>query len=196
MNARRIQGILAAGVLVMGVGIAPRAAWAATASASATVRATVLVRAELVLERDSSSSTRGTKSQIVFDTPDDRDQTDGDPGLMYAPYRSEINKNWHFAEVVANGTSMQIGASVTGTAAGKNLADLMEVFTGGFFPATGPAGTPISGTPSTVWERLDGWQRSLTRSFIGVIPFNYRLKISEIGGGTYSGTVTFTLTSN
>jgi len=180
------------------------AAWAAVDSISASVSATVASVCDVSLIRDDNSVARGSIAQIVFDKRDDVDMTGGNAGFMYAPYRSEsvgnTGKNWHVAQIVANGSSsVVLSAAVSGSAGTKQLSDVMKVWCGGFF--TPGATTPITGTATsttTGWEWLNGWQRSLSRPFTGTVPFNYQLLIGELPGSTtpYTGSVTFTLTSN
>ena len=176
-------------------GLAP--AWAATSTATATVAANVPARAELSLTRDTGSVTRYSASQLVFDRYDDQDgQPDGSPNYMYAPYRSDTGKNWHVASIIANGASMTLTAAVSGTVGSTPLASILSTFCGGLFDANGTPGVPLSGTKSTIWEPINGFTRTLNRPFIGTAPFNYRLNVTGLTAGTYSGQVTFTLTSN
>ncbi len=170
--------------------------WAATSTANATVSAQVPLRAELTLTRDTNSDTVGSPTQIIFQTPDDKDSGVAQPNanFMYAPIRSKTGKNYHLASIIANGSSMTLTADVTGTAGGKQLSQILSTFCGGFF--TTGSSQPVAGTKSNDWEPLDTFQRSLNQPFSGIVPFNYRLDISTVGAGTYSGTVTFTLTSN
>lgn len=160
---------------------------AATDAASATVSATIPLRAELELTRDANSVTRFTAEQVVFDRVDDQDGLpDGNPLFMYAPYRSETGKNWHLADIAANGASMELTADVTGTAGPKDLKDILDLFFGGFF---GSDGSQKGGT-SGDWEPVDSFSRILNEPFIGVAPLNYRLRLSGVPAGTYNGTVT------
>ncbi len=171
--------------------------WAATATASATVSATLASRASLTLTRGSSSVTRGSAATVVFDKPDDQDVTGGSGAFMYAPYRSESSvgtgKNWHSASIVANGTSMTLSATVSGTAGSTPLSSIMDVFVGGFFESG--ATSEIAGTKSADWQPLNTYSKTLSQPFIGTVSFNYRLRIGTISAGTYAGTVTYTLTS-
>jgi len=173
--------------------------WAATATASATVSATLASRASLTLTRGSSSVTRGSAATVVFDKPDDQDVTGGSGAFMYAPYRSEASvgtgKNWHEASIVANGSTTTLSASVTGTAGSILLSDIMDVFVGGFFESGAAVEITGTKTPPDKWDRLDGYTKTVPQPFIGIVPFNYRLRIGKVGAGTYTGTVTFTLTS-
>ena len=174
-------------------------AQAATQQAAATVSATVPSRSDVALARDASSVTRGSPSQLVFDRYDDQDgQSDGNPGFMYAPYRSETSKNWHIARIAANGSSLTLTVTTTGTIGSSPIADRLKIFCGGFFAAG--ATDPIAGTktPENTWDSLagSGFSRSLSQSFNGTVPFSYQLNVSGISSGTYAGTVTFTLTSN
>ena len=175
---------------------APLSVEAASSTASATVSAQLIARASLALKKDDNSVTRFSASQVVFDRYDDQDPgvTNPNAGFMYAPYRSEVGQNWHVADIIANGSSMTLTASVTGSVGNTPLATLLKVWCGGFFPPGST--TPISGTASTTWESLNSFSRTLQQTFIGTTPFNYQLNVSSAGAGTYSGNVTFTLTSN
>ena len=179
-----------------------RPVWAG--SATATVSATVPARSDISLIKDSNSVTRFSAGEIRFDRTDDQDPGVSSPsaGFMYAPYRSEINKNWHLASIIANGSSLSLSVAVTGTAGTQPLASILRVWCGGFF--TPGATTPLPGTatvddgvPTTDdWEVLNGFTRNLSQPFTGTVPFNYRLSIgSLLGPATYTGTVTYTLTS-
>jgi hypothetical protein len=135
--------------------------------------------------------TRGTATQILFDKLDCTDMTGGDCGFMYAPYRSEQGKNWHIVQIVANGSTMSLGITVTGSIGATPLSSILKVWSGGFYR---PGATqPISGTPSAEWEYATGWQRTLTQAFVGTVPFNYQLNVGSAAAGSYSATVTFTL---
>lgn len=168
--------------------------WAAQDTATASVSATLPLRATLELTRDDNSVTRGSATTIRFDRVDDADVgvENPNPLFMYAPYRSEEGKNWHLADIVATGSSMTLTANVTGTAGGVNLSDIMDVFMGGFFHLNESG----KGGKSTDWELLDTFERTLNEPFIGIAPFNYRLRIEQAPAGTYSGVVTYTLVSN
>lgn len=173
----------------------PASAWAETSTATTAVSANVPARASLALTRDSNSVTRFSASQLVFDRYDDQDgQTDGNSGFMYAPYRSETGKNWHVTDMIANGSTMTLSATATGTVGPTPLADVLKLWCGGFFAAG--AITPLDGTESTAWEKADGFTRTVNQTFTGTAPFNYQLNVSGVTSGTYSGSVTFTLTSS
>ena len=178
--------------------------WAATSNANMTVSANVASRASLTLTRDQNSVTRFSASQLVFDRFDDQDNqgASGNAGFMYAPYRSETGKNWHLASLVANGASLTLSANVTGTVGSKPLSDVLSVWCGGFFePGTQ---TPIAGTATVDdgdqntddWEKASTFPRALNQPFSGIVPFTYRLNVGGIRSGTYSGSITYTLTSN
>lgn len=169
------------------------AAFAGTSTATATVSATITSITSVALTRDTNSVTRGTATQIVFDRLDSVDMPGGDAGFMYAPYRSETNKNWHLAAIVANGSTMTLAMTVSGNVGTTPLSSILSVWSGGFY--TPGATTPITGTPSTAWEFANGWQRSLSQPFTGTVPFNYRLSVSGVAAGVYSGSVTLTLTT-
>jgi hypothetical protein len=190
--------VVAALVLILGQSV-----YAATATQTASVSATVTSTCTLSLARDAGSATRGTVSSILFDKTDAVDMP-ADPNrsatMMYAPYRSETGKNWHFANVSANGASIQLKITATGTLGAASLSNILKVWCGGFYSSTGAPGVPITGTASTTWESIGtaGWQRSLTNQpFTGVVPFNYQLDITTVPGSAtaYTGTLTYTLTS-
>lgn len=170
--------------------------WALTDTVDVGVSATVPLRAEISIIRDANSVTRGTATgvPVVFDRYDDQDgQTDGSAFFMYAPYRSETNQNWHLANIVANGSSMDLTASVTGTAGGADLADILDVFCGGFFEPVPPPNS--KGGASTDWELLNGFSRHYDEPIIATAPFNYRLRLQGVAAGTHSGNITYTLVS-
>jgi hypothetical protein len=170
-------------------------AMAGTSTATATVSATVPAVTLVSLTRDSGSVSRGTATQIVFDRLDSQDNqgTSGNAGYMYAPYRSETGKNWHIANVTANGATMVLSMAVTGTAGTTPLSSILSVFCGGFW--TPGATNELGGTKSTDWEFANGWQRSLSQPFTGTVPFNYRLTVTGLSAGTYNGSITLTLTT-
>ena len=103
---------------------------------SAQVSATVPVRAEITLIKDlnSISTAAGT---ITFSTFDDKDMVGGSPIHMYAPVRSLTGKNWHVANIVANGATTTLTADVTGGTAAVQLLNIMDLFFGGFFRTDG-----------------------------------------------------------
>ncbi len=174
-------------------------AWAATITANASVQAVVPDSTAFTLEKDAATSVpRFAADQIVFDRVDNQDPgvTGPSPDFMYAPYRSETGMNWHIGRINATGSSMTLSADVTGTAGSTPLANILSTFCGGFFPANGPPGVAIPGTPSTDWENLNTFTRTLNQSFSGVTSFNYRLSIAGIPAGTYNGQVTYTMVSN
>jgi hypothetical protein len=190
--------MLVAGALAMSMGGSP--VWAATATGTATVTTTVPIRANLALKRDPTGSvTRGTVSTLLFDKYDDQDTgvTAPSANFMYAPYRSETGKNWHMAEILANGASMTLSIDVTGTVGTLSLSSILFVFCGGFFPAVTGTGTStaIAGSASTDWQLADTYTKTLTQTFNGVVPFNYRLTVTGVRAAAYTGTVTFTLVS-
>lgn len=185
--------VITAAVFLM-LAVCAGSAFAGTSTATATVSVDIPGLTSVSLTRDTGSVTRGTATQIVFDRLDSADgQVDGNAGFMYAPYRSETGKNWHIASVVANGATMTLGMSVTGSVGTTPLSNILKVWTGGFY--TPGATTPISGTASTAWEFANGWQRSLSQPFTGTVPFNYQLSISGLTAGSYSGGITLTLTT-
>lgn len=184
---------LGAVLLVAGFGVVP-AVVAETDTATVTVTATVPSRVNLAITRAANSSTRGSADQILFDLLDSEDAgvTNPNAGFMYAPYRSEIGKNWHLANIQANGSSMTLTADVTGTAGPRPLAEVLDTFFGGLFASDGSD----KGGKSSDWELLDTFARTLNEPFSGEAPFNYRLRLAGVPAGTYGGTVTYTLTSN
>ena len=166
--------------------------WAATDTAVATVTGNMTLRAELSLIRDALSVTRFTAGEVVFDRFDDNDgQVDGSPDFMYAPYRSEVGNNWHLTDITANGSSMTLSADVTGLAGSTPLANILDVFFGGFFERDGNSKGGASGD----WEPADTFTRTLAEPFSGTAPFNYRLRVRGVTAGTHTGTITFTLVS-
>lgn len=176
----------------------PITAFALTSTASTTVSANVAARASVTLERDSNSVTRFTATQVTFDRYDDQDPgvTQPNSGFMYAPYRSEVGKNWHLARMFSNGTTMTLTAAVTGTVGTTPLSTILQCFCGGFFEDGAAVGTPaLAGTTSADWENVQGFTRTVSRPFAGITPFNYRLTVRGVRSGTYTGTITFTLTT-
>lgn len=185
-----------ASLLAGGLALAAAAqAWAATTTATATVSATIPSRASLTLDRDANSVSRFSAGQLVFDRVDDQDPgvTNPSPNFMYAPYRSETGKNWHIVKINSNASRLTLSASVTGQAGNRNLADVLSLFCGGFF-AEG-ATQPLSGTKSDDWEPLNSYREDVEQPFTGTVPMNYRLSIAGIGAGTFSGNITYTLTT-
>jgi len=181
-------------LIALGLTLASAQAFAGTATATATVTASVPSVTTVALARDAGSVTRGSATTVLFDKLDSQDGSGGDAGLMYAPYRTAENgKNWHIAKVAANGSTLTLGVTVSGTAGGQPLSGLLKLFCGGFF-YTGSS-TFIDGTKSADWEFANGFQRTLNQAFIGTVPFNYQLNVSTVGSGSYSGSVTFTLTT-
>ena len=168
---------------------------AATATpVTASVTANVPIRAELSLIRDVNSVTRGSVGSILFDKFDDKDVPGGSAAFMYAPYRSEAGKNWHIANIIANGSTMTLSATVSGNAGTTPLANILDVFFGGFFRSDGSD----AGGKSGDWELLNGFTRTLNEPFAGSAPLNYRLRLFLVPGSSspYTGQVTYTLTSN
>ncbi len=188
---RQVLGVVIGSLLALQA----NAVWAATTTATVTVSANIPSRAELKLERDPNSVARFAASQLVFDRVDDQDPGVAGPNanFMYAPYRSETGKNWHVVRILSNASRLTLTASVTGSAGGGSLADILNVFSGGFF-AEGSS-SPLSGTKSGDWEPLNGFTRNVEQAFTGTVPMNYRLDIAGIGAGTYSGNITYTLTT-
>ena len=185
-------------VVAMGIVIGGMAAGnipvvrALTATASTVVTVTMPLRAELDIIRDPNSVTRGAVDEVLFDKIDDQDeQADGSPDFMYAPYRSEVGKNWHLAQIVANGSTMTLSAAVVSNGA-TDVAAILDVFFGGFFESDGNSKGGASGD----WELLNGFTRILNEPFSGTAPFNYRLRIRGVPGGTHTANVTYTLMSN
>jgi hypothetical protein len=166
-------------------------------SVSASVSVTIRSITSIALSRDDNSVTRGRKDLIVFDRLDSDDgQANGNPSLMYAPYRSEGGLNWHILEIIANGRNMTLSVACSGNVGPEPLADILKLWCGGLYELGSK--TPISKTPSEDWEWANGWERSFTnRGFIGIAPFNYQLNVMHVpAGGPYTGaTVTFTVVS-
>lgn len=173
-----------------------RPAFAATATATVTAEIPALTL--ISLDRDTNSVIRGSADEIIFDKLDSDDKTDGSAGFMYAPYRSEADegKNWHIAKIIANGSTMTLGMSVTGYAGSMPLSSILRVWCGGFFlPGSN---TPIEGTATPQepgWEYAEGWQRDLSQPFTGTVPFSYQLNVSQVGAGSHSGSIMLTLTT-
>ena len=161
---------------------------------TASVTANVTLRAELSLIRDVNSvSSPGSATSVVFDQYDDKDVAGGSPIHMYAPHRSLTGKNWHLASIIANGSTMTLSASVTGGAGPVQLANIMDVFFGGFFRRDGSSAGGASGD----WELLNTFTRTLNEPFAGSAPFNYRLRLLGVPASAtpYTGQITFTLSS-
>ena len=174
----------------------PAFSWAATDTTPLTLTATITAVADTEAQRDTNSVSRGTSTQVLFDRYDHLDPgvTSPNPGFMYAPYRSETGKNWHILSVIANGATYTLTADVGHTAVGSTFMDvIMDVFCGGFFPSDG--GPVVSGTASSDWELLDTFSRTKSGTFVGTAPMNYRLRVSGIAAGSYSGSITYTLTT-
>ena len=183
--------LMAAAMLLM---LASGPALAGT-TATASVQAVIPSILTLALIRDANSVTRGTTNQIIFNKLDSVDTTGGDPGLMYAPYRTtEAGKNWHVAQIAANGLTMKLRVTVSGNIGTTPLANILKIYCGGFFYSG--SDTEITGTKSTDWDFADGWERSLSQPFTGTAPFFYQLNVSTIGSGTFNAAgVTFTLST-
>ena len=193
MQASMRTGVAGALILAM-VSVYSIPLDAATAPpVTASVTANVPVRAELTLIRDVNSVTRGSVSSILFDKYDDKDVPGGSALHMYAPYRSESGKNWHVGQVIGNGATMTLSATVSGNAGATPLANILDVFFGGFFRTDGSSAGGASGD----WELLNGFTRTLNEPFVGSAPFNYRLRLFLVPASAtpYTGQVTFTLTS-
>ena len=186
-------------VWILGVAVLAPQAWAAElATAGATVQADIPGRAQLQLETDNNSAAADA-NVIVLNTYDDVDfgigdpndpLDDGSPDFMYAPKRSILGKNWHIARILVNQPSVLTG-DVIGTVDGQPLANKLNVFVGGFFPADGGA----SFGKSADWENLGGFSRQLNNGFIGVASFNYRLDVKGLKSGNFNGTLTYTLST-
>ena len=193
MGMPSVRTVVGCGILLVA---AATRSWAAnTVTAGATVLATVPSIATMTLQRDPNSVTRFSAGEVVFDRLDSQDPgvTNPDPNLMYAPYRSEVGKNWHVVRIQSTDPTLSLTASVTGTVGSTPLASIMNVFSGGFF-ATG-ASSPLSGTASTTWETLNGFKRPVNQTFDGIVPMSYQLNVAGISAGTYNGNVTYTLTT-
>ena len=189
----RGRWILVMGIVMSMTAVGPsRTVWGLSDTESVTVSVSLPQRAELDIIRDVNSVGRGDKGTVTFDKTDDKDQTDGDPNFMYAPYRSEVGKNWHLAKILSNGKKMTLTASVTGTVGvSTKLADILDVFLGGFFETDGNS----KGGKSGDWELLSTFKRELQEPFTGSAPFSYRLRLRGVPAGTYSGNITYTLVS-
>ena len=189
---KRLAAGLVIGLVVMSVPSAP--SWALTDTESVGVSAIMPLRAEISMIRDANSVTRGSLSTVLFNRYDDQDgQPDGNALFMYTPYRSETGNNWHLANIVANGSTMTLTADVTGSAGTTPLADILDVFCGGFFEPFLPPNE--KGGKSIDWELLDTFERSFNEPLTATAPFNYRLRLRGVVAGTHSGTITYTLVS-
>lgn len=179
--------------------VSPALSWASTAFVDVPVSVTIPITATLKVERDGTSSLRGAVNgtNILFDKLDSNDgQPDGNADFMYAPYRSEVNKNWHILRIFGNGANTSLTSTVSGTVGGVQLNTLLSVFCGGYFPVTG--GGPLPGTRSPdAWELLATFNRN-TGPFQGVASMNYQLNVQGVAAGPsviVGGAVTYTLTS-
>ena len=187
---RRFGAVGIAGALSLAV--SPALSWAAVDTQGMTLDATVSPRADLSSIRDANSVVRGTATNVLFDKYDDVDMPGGSGAFMYAPYRSEVGKNWNLLRIDENGASMTLTADVGGTIGGVAASTIMDVFFGGFFADTGGPGTQAS----TVWENLDSFSRTIPSTFDGIGSFNYRLTVAGLPSGSYTtATITFTLTT-
>ena len=181
---------------VLSLAIFPARSWGLTETKDVTVTATIDAVATLKVERDGSSSVRGAAggTNILFDKLDSNDgQADGNANFMYAPYRSEVDKNWHLLRMVANGGATTLSAKVVGAVGAKALKDVLDVFCGGFYPDDQSGEI---GKKSAVWVPLDGFKVDTGGPFSGITSLNYRLRVAGIpAGGPFAGTVTWTLIS-
>ena len=198
MNRLR-KGVLASLVVGMIVVSWPSVpSWALTDTVDVGVSAVMPLRTEISMIRDVNSVSRGSVGTVLFDRYDDDPvAVGGKPNpnslFMYAPYRVEDGKNWHLASIIANGSTMTLTASVTGSAGATPLADILDVFCGGFFEPFLPPND--KGGKSGDWELLDTFERSYTEPITATVPFNYRLRLRGVVAGTHSGTITYTLVS-
>ena len=189
---KRLAAGLVIGLVVMSVPSVP--SWALTDTENVGVSAIIPLRSEISIIRDANSVTRGSLSTVLLNRYDDQDgQPDGNALFMYAPYRSETGKNWHLASIIANGSTMTLSADVTGSAGTTPLADILDVFCGGFFEPFLPPNE--KGGKSTDWELLDTFERSFNEPLTATAPFNYRLRLRGVVAGTHSGAVIYTLVS-
>ena len=189
-----MRNLVALLVVSLAVGGMATPLWALTDSKSVAVSAIMPLRAEMAIVRDAGSVGRGSAGTVVFDKYDDKDgQADGNPLFMYAPYRSEAGKNWHLVSLIANGSTMTLSADVTGSAGAKPLAEILDVFTSGFFEPFPPPN--FKGGASTDWELLDTFERKFDEPLTATAPMSYRLRLRGVVAGTHSGTITFTLVS-
>ena len=188
--ASLIVGLVAAWLPAM-------SSWALTDTAGVGVSATLPLRAELSMVRRGNSvgAGRGAVDLVTFDRYDDQDgQADGNPLFMYAPYRSEVGLNWHLANIIANGSSMDLTATVVSPqGAAVDLANIMDVFCGGFFEPFPPPND--KGGKSTDWELLNGFSRHFDEPLTAEAPFGYRLRLRGVVAGSHTGTITYTLIS-
>ena len=189
-----MRNLVALLVVSLAVAGAATPLWALTDSESVAISAVMPLRAELAIARDGGSVGRGSPATVLFDKYDDQDgQPDGSPLFMYAPYRSEAGKNWHVVKVIANGSTMTLTADVTGTAGAKPLAEILDVFTSGFFEPFPPPN--FKGGASTDWELLDTFERKFDEPLTASAPMSFRLRLRGVVAGTHAGTITYTLVS-
>lgn len=163
-------------------------AWQATSTATASFSAIVPSTLSLSLAKQTNSACTNPE-QVVFDKLDSNDVASGDPGYMYAPYRSLSGKNWHVAKMTANSSgtlTLKVDATLTGIS-----KDKLKVWFGGFYNSG--SSTAIPGTTSSDWEAI-GSTKSVTGPFVGECPLSYQLYVADVAAGTYSGTITITLT--
>lgn len=181
-------GLLMAGVILSWTG----QSWAPTAIATAALSATVSDRFTVALQKDATGSVCSSPAVIVFDKIDGDDVgvDNPDPGYMYAPYRSYVNKNWHVVSIAATKTGdVTLKVDTTLPPAVKNN---LKVWFGGFY--TSGSTTPV-GTKSTTWDAM-GSTKVVPGPFTGTCPLNYQLKITDLAAQTYTGTITFTITQS
>ena len=164
------------------------AAQAATDTAQAAV--TINIAPQAVVDLVTSTNSAATSPTVIaFDTLDSADMPNGSSSFAYAPKRSILNKNWHEAKIFSNGAGMTLTANVTGTVGGQPLANVLDVFFGGFFHEQ----FGDQGGKSGDWELASTFTRQFNQPFSGVAPLNYRLRTSQLTGGQASGSVTYTL---
>ena len=196
MNALRTASATGLAVVLALIGTPVRSWAASNTTAPLSVSATVDTHADISVVRDGNSVSRGTITSLLFDRLDlsDPGVTNPNASFMYAPYRSEVGKNWHVLNLFANGATTSLSADVAGSISGTLASTLLDVFFGGFFPEAG--GGPLQA--STDWELLDAFSRTLG-VFSGVSSLNYRLRVAGVPASTtpYTGvSITYTFTSN
>ena len=204
MDRLRKNVVVALVVGVAAVSAPAMPSWALTDTTDAGVSANLPLRSEISIIRDVNSVGRNGPIglPILFDKYDDDPTAVGandlnpNPLYMYAPYRSEDNKNWHLASIIANGSSMDLTADVVvdpDVGPGLFLSDILDVFCGGFFEPFLPPNE--KGGASGDWELLSGFSRHFDEPITATVPFNYRLRLRGVVAGVHNGTIRYTLVS-
>ena len=165
-------------------------AWAATATAVVTISATVPAVSSFAVQKGTNSACP-TPGAVSFTKLDSADVTGGSSDFIYAPLRSVQNANCYELAIDSNLGSNTISATVTGTAGTLPLSGLLSTFWGGCFKSDGTN----AGQASTTWETTQGFTRTYLGGLTGVCSVNHRLTVKGLQPGSYTGTVTWTLTA-